>query len=499
VKGSVYKRCFCRDTETRKPLGAQCPKLRDKRGRWSSKHGKWYFRYEAPAVPGEPRRRPEVGPFGTSDEAGDELAVTLARIGDGAAVTDRSLLVRDYLANWLAGMKLKLKPLTYVSYEEAVALYFAPGVGHLRLVDLRDHHLQDLVSAMLLINQPLDGGEKPAIIELLRRLVAVRADDVRRELPAGEKRRKKSTKPLSPSRVERLFAVLSSAIRTAIETKKITASPLVGVVLPAASHPKPLPWTPQRETRFRDELDRVTRDAEAAAGAGGRTLTIEQHQRLWTSPSLLPVPSMVWMPSHAGAFLDYLDATSERLAVLFVVTMFCGLRRDEVLGLTWAEVDLDERIAYIRETQTGSGPKTEASIRIVPLPPPAAEALRAWRKRQAAERLAWGPDWADKRGLVFTREDGTEVPGQWTSNRFETLAFRAGLVPVRFHDLRHGTASLMKAAKQDTKYISAMLGHSRTSFTDSQYVSLFPEIQKAAADAAAAMVPRKRAAEGGAG
>ena len=157
------------------------------------------------------------------------------------------------------------------------------------------------------------------------------------------------------------------------------------------------------------------------------------------------------------------------------------------------------RLAYVRETQTGSGPKTEAGIRVVPLPPPAAEALRAWRKRQAAERLAWGPDWADNRGLVFTREDGTEVPGQWTSNRFEILAFRAGLVPVRFHDLRHGTASLMKAAKQDTKYISAMLGHSRTSFTDSQYVSLFPEIQKAAADAAAAMVPGSappRAAQG---
>jgi integrase len=394
-------------------------------------------------------------------------------------------------------MKLKLKPLTYTSYAEAVALYFAPGVGHLRLVDLRDHHLQDLVTAMLLINREPDGDVKPEVLELLRRLVAVRADDARRELAEGEKRRKKSTKPLSPARIERIFAVLSSAITSAIETKKIQASPLVGVVFPAVTHPKPLPWTPQREARFWDELGRVTRDAMAAAETEGRMLTREDRQRLWTSPSLVPAPSMVWLPEAAGRFLDYLDETGERLAVLFVVTMFCGLRRDEVLGLTWAEVDLGERIAYVRETQSGDGPKTEAGIRVVPLPPPAVEALRAWRKRQAADRLAWGPDWADKRGLVFTREDGTEVPGQWTSNRFEILAFRAGLVPVRFHDLRHGTASLMKAAHQDTKYISAMLGHSRTSFTDSQYVSLFPEIQKAAADAAAAIVPRKRPAEGG--
>jgi integrase len=122
--------------------------------------------------------------------------------------------------------------------------------------------------------------------------------------------------------------------------------------------------------------------------------------------------------------------------------------------------------------------------------------LRAWRKRQAAERLAWGPDWADARGRVFTREDGTPVPGQWASTRFETLAYRAGLPPVRFHDLRHGTASNMKAAGVDSKLISEQLGHANTSFTNSHYVSVFPVVAKAAADAADAIIPRKGIASG---
>ena len=65
---------------------------------------------------------------------------------------------------------------------------------------------------------------------------------------------------------------------------------------------------------------------------------------------------------------------------------------------------------------------------------------------------------------MFTREDGTPVPGQWVSVRFETLAYRAGLPPVRFHDLRHGAASLAKAAGLDSKYIAALLGHARSSF-----------------------------------
>ena len=76
------------------------------------------------------------------------------------------------------------------------------------------------------------------------------------------------------------------------------------------------------------------------------------------------------------------------------------------------------------------------------------------------------------------------------SVRFETLAYRAGLPPVRFHDLRHGAASLCKAAGLDTKYIAALLGHARSSFTDDVYVTLFPEVAKAAAEAAAAVVPR---------
>lgn len=95
---------------------------------------------------------------------------------------------------------------------------------------------------------------------------------------------------------------------------------------------------------------------------------------------------------------------------------------------------------------------------------------------------------------MFTREDGTAVPGQWVSTRFETLAYRAGLPPVRFHDLRHGAASLAKAAGLDSKYIAALLGHARSSFTDDVYVTLFPEVTKAAAEAAAAVVPRGRLA-----
>lgn len=485
MRGSrPYQLCSCRDPVTKRPLGTKCPKLKSKGHALG-----WFFRYDAPRLPGEKRRRPQVGPFPTKAAAEEAQADTLARLGRGGHASDRSELTATHLENWLGAKRLRLKPSTYESYEEAVRLYFRPGVGHLRLVDLREHHLQDLVAAMMLLNRPVPDGTKPGILEMLRRLMAARADDERRALPEGEERRKKSAKPLSPARIEREFAVIRAALNAAVP-RKIAVNPYDGVVLPRAGKVRPLAWTAQREAAYRAALGKRIRDAEAAAERERRVLTTVERQELWTAADLRPCPVMVWMPAHTGMFLDYLDATGERLAALFILAAYCGLRRDEVLGLTWAEIDLEQGVAYVRETGSGDGPKSESGVRVVPLPEPVTRALKAWRKVQAADRLAWGPDWPDT-GRVFTREDGTDVPGPWVSTRFEILAYRATLCPIRFHDLRHGAASLLKASGVDTKIISAILGHSRTSFTDATYVLVFPEVAKAAAEAAAAIVPRK--------
>jgi integrase len=282
-----------------------------------------------------------------------------------------------------------------------------------------------------------------------------------------------------------MLAPFRAAMNAAIPAM-FSVSPCTGVELPRAKKVRPLAWTGPRESAFRAELGRRERTAEAAKG---RRLTTVERQALWSAPGLRPCPVMVWMPAHAGAFLE--SIAGERLYALFCLVIFCGLRRGEEVGLSWAELDLDAGVAYVRETDSGDGPKSDAGVRAVPLPDRAVRALRAWRKKQSEERLAAGPAWEDT-GLVFTHEHGDGVTGQWASRRFATLAFRAGVPPVRFHDLRHGAASFSKAAGNDTKYISAMLGHARTSFTDATYVTLFPDVARAAAEAAASVVPESR-------
>ena len=161
-------------------------------------------------------------------------------------------------------------------------------------------------------------------------------------------------------------------------------------------------------------------------------------------------------------------------------------------GLAWSELDLDRRRLHVRQAQTDDvldSTKSEDSDRQVVIDEGTVAALRAWRKAQLAERVAWGPAWTDS-GRVFTREDGTPLRPGWISTRFGTLAERAGLPPIRFHDLRNGTATMLLAAGQPIKVISEILGHATSAFTADAYTEVAEELADAAASAIAAYVPR---------
>ena len=275
MRGSVFRQCWCRDPETGRPLHRRCPKLRQKA------HGQWYFRYEAPRAPQEPRRQPVAGPFATKKEAEEELAATLARLGGGGSAPDRSLRLGAYLDAYIAG-KINLKPRSWAADKEAIELYWKPALGHLRLVDLRDHHVSEAIREILKINRPLPDGERPS--EMLRRLIEARADDERRELPPGEQRRKKSSKPLSPARIRRVFAPLRAAMNAAVPSR-IAVSPCDGVTLPRARKVRPLEWTGEREAAFWSALERRMTGASAE-----RRLTAAEKQEMWGDPVSAPVP-----------------------------------------------------------------------------------------------------------------------------------------------------------------------------------------------------------------
>jgi integrase len=109
-----------------------------------------------------------------------------------------------------------------------------------------------------------------------------------------------------------------------------------------------------------------------------------------------------WTAADLRRFLEHVE--DERLAALWMLAASTGMRRGEVLGLRWVDVDLDLARVAIRQMLVLAGrqvvisePKTSRGRRSIALDPRTVAALRAWKAAQAAERLAWGPSWTDFR------------------------------------------------------------------------------------------------------
>ncbi|MGS0683700.1 site-specific integrase [Nakamurella sp. GG22] len=148
-------------------------------------------------------------------------------------------------------------------------------------------------------------------------------------------------------------------------------------------------------------------------------------------------------------------------------------------------------------------PKTTAGLRVVEMDRQTADQLRSHRAAQDAEKGDWGGAYTDH-GLVFAREDGLPLYPTVVTHRFASIVAEtsvqtsSGLAPlrmIRLHDLRHGAASLGIAAGVPIEVVSKRLGHSSISVTADIYGHLLEGVGHQAAEAAAALVPRRQSAE----
>ena len=199
-----------------------------------------------------------------------------------------------------------------------------------------------------------------------------------------------------------------------------------------------------------------------------------------------------WSPEELRTFLN--DITRHRLFAAYVLAASTGMRRGEVLGLRWSDVDLDRGIAAVRQTIisvayaiTVSEPKTARGRRTISLDTATVAILRAHRRRQQQERATLGDDY-DDHDLVFARPDGHPVHPDVFTQTFDRTVARLGLRRVRLHDLRHTYATLALRAGVDAKTVSARLGHSTVSFTLDVYTKTVPQLDREAAEKIAGLI-----------
>ncbi|MBA5224250.1 site-specific integrase [Streptomyces griseoaurantiacus] len=194
-----------------------------------------------------------------------------------------------------------------------------------------------------------------------------------------------------------------------------------------------------------------------------------------------------WSVVEAGRFLDDALTRDDPLFAAWALVLCLGLRRGEVLGLTWKSIDFETGELYVDHRIQRAGrqilhreTKTEESDDFLPLPAFCLKALRMRRAQQTGDRKAAGELCQDTRGLVFTTKYGTPIePGNLT-RMFALRARRADLRVIPLRNTRHTCSSLLVALKVHPKVAQRILRHSQIAMTMEVYAEASEEEVRAA-------------------
>ena len=201
-------------------------------------------------------------------------------------------------------------------------------------------------------------------------------------------------------------------------------------------------------------------------------------------------PVEPWTVAEARAFLT--ATADDRLGFAWALLLARGLRRGEICGLRWAEVDLEGGALRIIRTRvvvdgvaTDSAPKTKAGKRPIPLDGRLVALLKAHKTRQGQERWRAEGAYAES-DWVLADELGAPVHPDTLSGWLDKAIAKTELRRIRLHDLRHTAASLMLADGVPVKVVSEILGHSSPTITLGVYAHVMPGMAQEAGEALSA-------------
>jgi integrase len=389
VKGTTYKRCKCPPRFNAAGKRLACPK----------KHGRWAYALAVP-LSDEGRvtlGRPQVtrSGFATQEAARAELRQVIQLLEIPDADDDEG---RMEIAEMIRDAYRRYRQLP--EYDD-VRRRFAAGVSlvrHQTTGEWLDEWLAGKRRVARNTHRSYEGhirlhlkpylGQIP--LKKLRRAHIRAAYD--KTMAANATR----DRVVGAATIQRVHATLRKALNDAVTEGRITDNPARYVELESAKRPRPVVWTSER---------------------------VIEWMRTGERPKVV-----VWTPAQAGAFLDF--AADDRLYAYYHLLIFRGPRRGEGVGLRWPNLDLDGAVMDVSEQIIQVGWETEVttpksdSDGLVALDATTVAVLRAHRRQQLAERLAWGAAWADT-GYVFTTETGQPIHPDYVSRHFVRLVRHA--------------------------------------------------------------------------
>ena len=193
---------------------------------------------------------------------------------------------------------------------------------------------------------------------------------------------------------------------------------------------------------------------------------------------------------QATQLLHALENESVQHQVIVKLLLFTGMRRGELCGLEWKDIDFERAVISVRRSSlylSGKGvfedeTKNETSERCMKVSDDVIAMLRIWRAEQAKERLRLGDQWQNSDRL-FTAWNGAPIRPDVITAWFHKFVTKNGLPPIHIHSLRHTNATLLIAAGTNLTTVAARLGHANTTTTSKIYAHAIRSADEAAAEA----------------
>lgn len=346
------------------------------------------------------------GGFRTEKEAWKACREAMRQADDGRVVHPTARTVAQFLDEWFAGVEPTLDATTWQNWKDYARLYVIPRIGGERLQHLDEPQLLKLYGALL-----SDGRIKPDNDTVMYKFWAKAVADG--EAP-------------TPRQVSESCGTTIHAARAAVRRYK-------SGIVPKRRYPGLAPKTVRN---IHTMVHRALADAVAWKYISDNPASNVK------SPKRPRSRRPVWNAQQIQTFLKSIQ--EDRFAALFLLELTTGVRRGQICGLKWSDVDLDAALITVHDNRVvvagravdKAGGKTVNADQTIAIDRATVAALQQWRIQQESERTFFGRDY--KTGdYVFTFEDGRPPHPDSIRQRFDRLAAAAGLARITFHDLRH--------------------------------------------------------------
>ena len=364
------------------------------------------------------------------------------KVKNGAAMDGRKVTLKEFADRWIAEYAAQnLQPATVTAYRSELDQKILPALGHLKLSELKPHNINAF-------------------------FVAMAQDGARKDGKSGG---------YSKGTIVKTRNVISSVLRTATEWEIIDRNPCDKVRLQGEAIAEKLKFfTPEQTAAFLAFVEQPY------------TVKIKGHKRVDDTGT----------PYSVGDY-ETTKTVPEQIRLLFHLAVYTGMRKGEILALQWSDIDFKADVVRVSKAVTLvdgkpviKAPKTKTSHRTVSIPRFLTERLNKLHKEQMRYRLSVGSYWQGNE-WVFTQDNGKmmnySTPYQALQDNIRRYnadkAESKKLPKIPFHGLRHTSATLLIASKQDLKTVSSRLGHAQTSTTMNIYAHALQESDRKAANA----------------